>query len=156
MAISSSSTVRIGRTSPIVWRIGLGTASLAAGAAYKAGAPVGQELAGAVIHAALSREVRFPLEEGWAKHIWTSQASYGISTTVGRYLTADGGTSFDCTRKGILYAVEASVQRLRLMSVDMLLLHDPNDFYHEALDVAFPALVESHHQGVARGLSAQR
>lgn len=66
------------------------------------------------------------------------------------------GTRFDCTRKGILRAVEASVQRLRLMSVDRLLLHDPDKFYHKALDVAFLTLVESHRQGATRGLSARR
>ncbi len=50
--------------------------------------------------------------------------------------------------------VEESLQRLHLTSVEMLLLHDPDECYREALDIAFPTLVELRRQGVVKAIGA--
>ena len=55
MTILAVPTARVGQTALTIPRIGLGTAPLAAGTAYKAGVPVGQERASAVIDTALSQ-----------------------------------------------------------------------------------------------------
>ncbi len=95
-------TARIGRTSLLIPRIGLGTAPLAAGTAYKAGVPVGQERSSAVIHTALSQGMCWfdtaPYYGGGLSETYLGTAlaqvprsSYVLSTKVGRHLMADGG-----------------------------------------------------------------
>jgi D-threo-aldose 1-dehydrogenase len=57
----------------------------------------------------------------------------------------------DYSRDGVLRSVGSSMQRLRLDRIDIVMVHDPDDFYAAALDGAFPAL-ESY---VAREPSAR-
>ena len=61
------------------------------------------------------------------------RSRYVLSTKVGRYLQADGGTRFDLSREGIVRSVEESLRRLQVTSIEMLLLHDPDALYREAL-----------------------
>lgn len=92
-----------------------------------------------------------------------------VSTKVGRVLTpSDAGGMDDegfavpatqvrvrdYSRDGILTSLEASLERLGLDRVDILLVHDPDDHYREALDGAFPALEELRSQGVIRSYGA--
>lgn len=78
--------------------------------------------------------------------------SYAISTKVGRLLRApDGdaaedehykGTSperpvFDFSYDGVMRSVEESLARLGLDNVDVLLVHDPDDHYDDAVTGAF-------------------
>lgn len=158
-------TVHVGHTALTIPIFGLGTAPLAAGNSYKAGSPVGQERASAVIHASLQEGICWfdsapfyggGLSEGYLGNSLAQvpRASYQVSTKVGRYMTPDGGTRFDFTRDGILRSIEKSLQRLQLDSVDMLLVHDPDDAYQEALDVAFPTLVELRSQGLVKAIGA--
>jgi D-threo-aldose 1-dehydrogenase len=104
-------TARIGQTSLTIPRIGLGTAPLAAGTAYKARVPVGQDQASAVIHTALAQGIRWfdtaPYYGGGLSETYLGialaqvpRSSYVLSTKVGRYLQADGRTRFDFTREG--------------------------------------------------------
>ena len=90
--------------------------------------------------------------------------SYVISTKVGRLLKKDGVEDvdfgsinlanlpeleavFDFSRDAVLRAFEHSLQRLRLDSVDILLLHDvPHEHYQTAIDEGFPALAELRSQ----------
>jgi D-threo-aldose 1-dehydrogenase len=60
----------------------------------------------------------------------------------------------DYSRDGILRSLEASLERLGLDHVDILFVHDPDDYYREALDGAFPALEELRSQGVIRSYGA--
>ena len=48
----------------------------------------------------------------------------------------------DYSRDGVLRSLESSLERLGRDRVDLLLVHDPDDHYREALDGAFPALEE--------------
>lgn len=158
-------TARVGQTTLSIPRIGLGTAPLAAGTAYKASVPVGQEQASAVIHTALSQGMRWfdtaPYYGGGLSETYLGSAlaqvprsNYILSTKVGRYLTANGGTRFDFSREGILRSVEQSLQRLHLDTVEMLLLHDPDEYYREALDIAFPILADLRRQGIVKAIGA--
>ena len=55
---------------------------------------------------------------------------------------------WDFSRDGILRSLEDSLNRLQRDRVDILFVHDPDDFYEEALNGAFPALEELRSQGV--------
>jgi D-threo-aldose 1-dehydrogenase len=94
-----------------------------------------------------------------------------ISTKVGRVLVPNPAASpgmdqegfavpatsrreRDYSRDGVLRSLESSLRRLQLERIDVLLVHDPDDHYHEALDGAFPALEELRGQGVIRAYGA--
>lgn len=92
-----------------------------------------------------------------------------VSTKVGRLLAPSdaGGTDTegfavpatrlrvrDYSRDGVLTSLESSLERLGLDRVDLLLVHDPDEHYREALDGAFPALEELRSQGVITSYGA--
>jgi D-threo-aldose 1-dehydrogenase len=60
----------------------------------------------------------------------------------------------DYSRDGVLRSLEASLDRLHLQRIDVVLVHDPDDYYREALEGAFPALEELRAQGVIRAYGA--
>lgn len=76
-----------------------------------------------------------------------------LSTKVGRLLddTAQGW-HYDYSRDGVLASLDASLQRLGVDQVDLLLVHDPDHHEREALDTAFPALVELRDAGVVKAI----
>lgn len=86
--------------------------------------------------------------------------SYVLSTKVGRVLDPiEPGSSemtwrFDFSREGIIRSFESSLQRLGLERVDILLIHDPDDHYHQALTQAFPVLMELRAQGHVTAIGA--
>jgi D-threo-aldose 1-dehydrogenase len=60
----------------------------------------------------------------------------------------------DYSRDGVFASLESSLERLGLDRVDLLLVHDPDEHYSEALDGAFPALEELRSQGVITSYGA--
>jgi D-threo-aldose 1-dehydrogenase len=79
---------------------------------------------------------------------------YVLSTKVGRLVGDDGSVYFDWSRDGILRSVEASLQRLKLDYVDILLAHDPDDHEQEAIATGFPTLLELREQGVVKAIGS--
>lgn len=96
---------------------------------------------------------------------------YLISTKVGRVLMpqdAAGRTDIDnlfdvpadhrrvrdYSRDGVLRSIEDSLTRLGLDRIDIVLVHDPDEYEAEALDGAFPALSELRDQGVITSFGA--
>lgn len=94
-----------------------------------------------------------------------------VSTKVGRLLTqrdnpdgemdeeefdvrADYCRIRDYSRDGVFRSVEDSLERMNLDRIDILFVHDPDDFYREAMDGAFPALEELRSQGVISSYGA--
>jgi D-threo-aldose 1-dehydrogenase len=95
--------------------------------------------------------------------------SYVISTKVGRLLRApDGGAAedehykgtsrerpvFDFSHDGVMRSVEESLGRLGLDRVDVLLVHDPDDHYDEAVAGAFRALQRLRADGTVKAIGA--
>ena len=97
--------------------------------------------------------------------------AYSLSTKVGRLLVeqdtkVDGGAYvdvpnaapvYDYSHDGVLRSVEASLTRLGVGRIDVLLIHDIDRFTHgdeqprrfkEAMDGAYPALADLRAQGV--------
>lgn len=60
----------------------------------------------------------------------------------------------DYSRDGIRQSLESSLERLGLDRVDIAFVHDPDDFYVEALDHAFPALEELRAEGMITSYGA--
>ena len=146
------------------------------------GEPVSDSDALGAIGAAWSAGVRFfdtaphyglglserRLGEGLAHH---PRDEYLVSTKVGRILVPNTSGADrmddegfvvpaalrrvrDYSRDGVLRSLEASLERLQLDRVDVVLVHDPDEFYGEALDGAFPALHDLREQGVIRAYGA--
>lgn len=101
----------------------------------------------------------------------TGRADVVISTKVGRLLEpvcgdaagqdtegfavpADAWRVRDYSRDGVLRSLEASLLRLGRDRVDIVLVHDPDRHYRQALDGAFPALEELRSQGVITSYGA--
>ena len=96
------------------------------------------------------------------------RGTYVLSTKVGRVLNpvdaAPGQdiyrdlpqmeVAFDFSRDGVLRSFEESLKRLELDRIDILLIHDPDDYHQQAVDEAFPALAELRSQGVIGAIGA--
>jgi len=80
--------------------------------------------------------------------------SYLLSTKVGRLVLPDGDVVFDYSADGIRRSLEESLVRLGLDRVDILHLHDPDDFEREALEVAYPVLDDLRRQGMIGAVGA--
>jgi D-threo-aldose 1-dehydrogenase len=95
---------------------------------------------------------------------------YTVSTKVGRLLdpveSVDGRDDdgydvpathrrvWDFSRDGILRSLEESLRRLGLDRVDIVYLHDPDDFREEVYATAYPTLEELRAEGVVRRIGA--
>ncbi len=151
---------RVGRTELYVPRIGMGTAPL--GNWHN---PIDDATATATLRAAIDHGMRFvdtaPLYGAGQAERRVGQGlaaiprdSYVLCTKVGRLVNPDGTVPFDFSRDGVLRSVEASLERLGLDRIDILLIHDPDDHYRQALDEAFPALADLRSQGVIKAIGA--
>jgi D-threo-aldose 1-dehydrogenase len=89
--------------------------------------------------------------------------SFVLSTKVGRRLVpadgdVDGAEAFygtpaltrvrDYSAGGVLASLEDSLRRLRTDRVDVVLIHDPDDYGRQALEEAYPALARLRAEGV--------
>ncbi|HWQ15840.1 MAG TPA: aldo/keto reductase [Roseiflexaceae bacterium] len=157
---SPLATIPLGRTDLAVTRLGLGTAPI--GNLY---APVTDEQAVAVVHAALESGVRFfdtaPLYGDGASERRLGLALRGvpragvvISTKVGRSGIPNQWSRYDFSRDAVLRSFEASLTRLGTDYVDILHIHDPDDHERQALEEAFPTLAELRAQGAIRAIGA--
>ncbi|HXJ91338.1 MAG TPA: aldo/keto reductase [Terriglobia bacterium] len=167
--------VKVGRTDLFVTRMGMGGAVL--GGLYH---EVSDEAAEETVEAAWACGVNFfdtaPLyghgrsEERMGKVLRTHpRDTFVLSTKVGRVLVpADASTVesvffekpapfepvFDFSYDGVMRSFEESLRRLKLDRVDILLIHDPDDHYQEALLGAYPALHKLRSQGVVKAIGA--
>jgi D-threo-aldose 1-dehydrogenase len=83
-----------------------------------------------------------------------SENAHGAMDDEGFEVPADLRRVRDYSRDGVMRSLESSLERLQLDRVDILLVHDPDEFYREALDGAFPALHDLRAQGVIRAYGA--
>ncbi|MEV4107117.1 aldo/keto reductase [Nonomuraea sp. NPDC049695] len=96
------------------------------------------------------------------------RSGYVLSTKVGRLLvpaSSQGGRDdegfdvsaelrrvWDFSGDGVRRSLEESLARLGLPSVDIALIHDPDDHLEQALAEAYPALAELRAQGVVKAI----
>jgi D-threo-aldose 1-dehydrogenase len=60
----------------------------------------------------------------------------------------------DYSRDGVLRSIEASLERTGLDRLDVVLVHDPDDFWQQAADEAMPTLAELRDEGVIGAIGA--
>ncbi|WP_394838442.1 aldo/keto reductase [Pendulispora rubella] len=69
-----------------------------------------------------------------------AEASFAVPATSNRV--------WDFSRDGVRRSLESSLERLGLSRVDVVLLHDPDDHWEQAVREGYPALAELRAQGV--------
>jgi D-threo-aldose 1-dehydrogenase len=93
-----------------------------------------------------------------------------LSTKVGRLLVEDPAgvhpddegfvmstaltRQLDYSADGIRRSIDDSLERMGLDRIDVIFVHDPDDYYREAMDGAFPALDALRRVGVIRSYGA--
>ncbi len=165
MTASTLPRAQVGNTKLQVTRLGMGTAPI--GNLYN---PVTDAEAHETVRRSYEKGVRFfdtaPLYGAGGSEKRLGEALQGtprdevvIQTKVGRIVRPDGSIYFDYSRDGVMKSLEDSLERLGMDRVDILLVHDP-DFeneeahYRQALDEAFPTLIELREQGVISAVGA--
>jgi D-threo-aldose 1-dehydrogenase len=166
--------VPLGRTSVTVTRFGLGTAPLAG--LFEA---VDEAQGIAVIEGAWDAGIRFfdtaPLYGHGLAELRLGKVlrqkprdEFTLATKVGRLLRADvppepgqafRGTppvnpTFDFSYDGVMRSFEESLERLGLDRVDIVHVHDPDNYYDEAIKGAYRALDRLRADGVIGAVSA--
>ncbi|WP_157244598.1 aldo/keto reductase [Nonomuraea typhae] len=93
-----------------------------------------------------------------------ARAEYVLSTKAGRLVRPGPGrpdgfvvpddrhAEWDFSRDGVLRSLEESLTRLGTDHVDILLIHDPDRHWPQALDEGFAALAELRSQGVVKAI----
>ncbi len=172
--MKASDTVRLGRTTLNVTRLGLGTAPLAG--LYR---PVAEDVAMNAFEAAWRLGIRFfdtaPLYGYGLGELRTGmalrdkpRAEFTLATKVGRLLRPDAppepgqmffGTPalnpvFDFTYDGVMRSVEESRERLGIERIDLLHIHDPDDHFDEAVSGAYRALDRLRSEGAIGAVGA--
>ncbi|MDA1188687.1 MAG: aldo/keto reductase [Chloroflexi bacterium] len=172
-------TREIGKTGLRVTTLGLGGAAL--GGLYS---DVTQDMATDSLNRALELGVRYfdtAPQYGFGKsETYIGNALQGvnrndfvISTKIGRILEPVKGERkksyiddifknlpevtfrFDYTRDGTLRSIEDSMKRLQVDKLDIVLIHDPNEQWHDyktMIEGAYPALAELRSQGVIKAI----
>jgi D-threo-aldose 1-dehydrogenase len=64
------------------------------------------------------------------------------------------GLVFDFSADGVRRSIEASLERLGLDHIDIVLIHDPDDHWEAAIGEAYPALARLRDQGAIRAIGA--
>jgi D-threo-aldose 1-dehydrogenase len=100
-----------------------------------------------------------------------SRSEVIVSTKVGRLIrpnpNADGGMDdqgfavsnsvyrvMDYSYDAVMKSIEESLERMQLESIDIVFVHDPDDYEKEAMEGAFPALDELRKAGKIRSYGA--
>ncbi|MFI7700419.1 aldo/keto reductase [Nonomuraea sp. NPDC049480] len=145
----------LGRSGVSVSRIGLGTAPLAG--LYT---PVGEEQAAATLEAAWEGGVRyFDTAPRYGAGLGerrlgrflagVDRSQVTVSTKVGALLDP---VRRDYTVEGVYASLAGSLERTGLDAFDILLIHDPDDHWEQAVRHAYPALERLREQGGVRAI----
>jgi D-threo-aldose 1-dehydrogenase len=82
-------------------------------------------------------------------------APTGSDLAANAYAVSDDLTRLrDYSRDGVRRSLDASLERLGVDHVDIIYIHDPQDYMEPALREAIPALVELREQGVVKAIGA--
>src|SRR5262249_11229593 len=161
----ATDTVEIGNTGLRVTRLGLGGVALSgAPPSTDPHRPSPEDQAIGLIRRSLSLGLNY-LDTAPMYGVGESERRYGralqhvprdryvLSTKVGRVLQADPAGSgkitwaFDFSRDGARASFASSLERLGLDRVDIVFVHDPDDYYQAALAGAYPVLMELRAEG---------
>jgi D-threo-aldose 1-dehydrogenase len=166
----ATDTVEIGRTGLHVTRLGLGGVALSGvPPATDPHLPAPESEAVSLIRRSLGLGLNY-LDTAPMYGLGHSERRYGqalqgiprdryvLSTKVGRVLRPDAAGqmtwAFDFSREGARASFESSLERLGIDRVDIVFVHDPDQYYQAALAGAFPVLRELRADGRIRAIGA--
>jgi D-threo-aldose 1-dehydrogenase len=166
----ATDTVEIGRTGLHVTRLGLGGVALSGvPPATDPHLPSPESEAVSLIRRSLGLGLNY-LDTAPMYGLGHSERRYGqalqgiprdryvLSTKVGRVLRPDAAGqmtwAFDFSREGARASFETSLERLGIDRVDIVFVHDPDQYYQAALAGAFPVLRELRADGRIRAIGA--
>jgi D-threo-aldose 1-dehydrogenase len=149
---------RLGRTEILDPPIGFGCAPLG----HPAFTPITDDQAVEVIQRAIQMGINlFDTAPGYGAGLSEQRLGLGltgiprdqfiIETKLG-LLQENRRIRFDFSYDGIMLSLEESLARLKLDYVDILLIHDPDYYYEQALYSAFPVLASLREQGVVKAI----
>jgi D-threo-aldose 1-dehydrogenase len=173
--MDATAKIRIGRDNLMVTRLGFGCVPL--GGLYE---DLSEDAADATVRRVLELGINYfdtaPIY-GFGKAEarlgrvlpQRERSSFVVATKVGYTLVADTGKAdqrvfhrfanvppvqpiFDYSYDGIMKTFEGSLQRLKLDSVDILNIHDPDNHWKQASEIAYPTLHNLRSQGVVRAI----
>jgi len=156
---------RIGRTDLYVTRLGLGCSGLARSETVEQSVETFQTAINQGINyidtAPLYGQGKSEARLGKALQTFDREKLV-ISTKVGRLLRPTDDYEVapeyspikDYSREAVLGSWESSLERLRVESVDILFIHDPEDHYDQAISEGYPALAELRDEGNIKAIGA--
>lgn len=156
--------VPVGKAGLRVPRLAFGTAALATAPAWNSGDPIPEAQSRAALTYAYEHGISwFDSAPNYMLGLAETRAGQVVgdlpredivvATKVG--FDIRGGVSRrDYSRDGVLRSLEGSLKRLRVDRVDVLYVHDPDDFADVVLRETFPALADLRAQGVVRAIGA--
>lgn len=165
---------KVGKTDLEVTRMGLGTAFLLSLDKVDFSLPYRE-----VVHTALDQGINFVdtaalygrgnVEKAVGDGLeGISRDRFVIQTKAGRNARDDGSNFYDYSRDGILRSIDQSLKKLRVDRLDSVLVHDAdadkfnsnkgagfdNTYYRDALEHAFPTLLDLRKEGVISAIGA--
>ncbi|HVX06733.1 aldo/keto reductase [Humibacter sp.] len=79
------------------------------------------------------------------------RGEYLLTTKVGRIIR-DGAAIFDFSADGIRRSLDASLRRLGVDRVDVILLHDPDDHLNQAVAESWPTMQSLRNESIVGGI----
>jgi len=157
-------TSPVGKSGLRVPLVAFGTAPLATAPAWGGGEPIPETQVNAALRYAFENGITwFDTAPNYMRGLAetrTGQVVGGlpreqivIATKVG-FDSSGGYSRRDYSRDGVLRSLEGSLKRLNVDHVDLLYVHDPDDYAPQVLDETFPALADLRSQGVIKAIGA--
>jgi len=157
-------TQSIGQKNLKVSVVGFGTAPLAIPPGWGDGEPIPESQALQALQYAFDNGIRFfDSAPSYGKGLAETRAGkfigqlpreqIVISTKIGVDISGEK-VRRDYSRDGVLRSLESSLKRLQVDYVDILHVHDPDDYADQVLDETFPVLAELRAQGVIKAIGA--
>ena len=87
------------------------------------------------------------------KYISNDQITPALETNI-KASSYKNNVVFNFSRDGVLRSIEESLRRLKIDSIDIIFIHDPDDNYEIALNETLPTLLELKNQGVIKAIGA--
>jgi D-threo-aldose 1-dehydrogenase len=156
-------TFHFGKTGLRMPRLAFGTAPLAVGPAWSAKPIPAKQAADTLIYAFEHGVTWFDSAPNYVHGLAETRTGWVIGGLPRQDIIVDTKVGFDISgpesrrdysRDGVLRSLEGSLKRLQVDHVELVYVHDPDDYADVVLRETFPALAELRAQGVIKAIGA--
>ncbi|MBL8165121.1 MAG: aldo/keto reductase [Anaerolineae bacterium] len=162
--IDLNNRTQVGKSALRVPPLACGTAALATAPAWNPGEPIPEAQSSEVILYAYQQGIRwFDTAPNYMHGLAETRLGQVVPVLPRHEIVVATKVGFDIggaesvrdyTRDGVLRSLEGSLKRLGVDHVDLLYVHDPDDYARQVLDETFPALADLRAQGVIKAIGA--